>query len=148
MDVPSRVDAAGAANLERRIHCQAKRRALRSLPLARRSCLALYAISLLAALSACGTENGVVIEVRVRNVSKLDFTGVSVAGQPYGDVPAGETGAYKEVRLRFGYAALEFKAGGRRVIGQTLNLGAARFTYAIDVVDLEAGHLAIEVIAE
>ena len=121
---------------------------LRSLPLARRSCLALYAVSLLAALSACGTENGVVIEVRIRNVSKLDFTSVSVAGQPYGDVPAGETGAYKEVRLRFRYAALEFKAGGHRVTGQTLNLGAERFTYAIDVVDLEAGHLAIEVIAE
>ena len=118
------------------------------LPLTRRSCLALCAVLLPAALSACAAENEVVIEVRIHNVSKLDYTGVSVAGQPYGDVPAGATGAYKQVRLRFRYAALAFKAGGRRVTGQTLNLGAERFTYAIDVIDLEAGHLAIEVIPD
>ena len=88
------------------------------------------------------------IEVRIHNASTHDFTEVSVAGESYDDIPAGETSDYKTVGVRFRYAVLELKAGGHRVTGQTLNLGAERFTYEIDIVDLEAGHLAIEVVAE
>lgn len=88
------------------------------------------------------------IEVRIHNASTHNFTGVSVAGQSYGDIPVGETSDYKTVGVRFRYAALALKADGHRVTGQTLNLGAERFTYEIDVLDLEAGHLAIEVVAE
>ena len=88
------------------------------------------------------------IEVRIHNASTHDFTDVSVAGRSYGDIPAGETSAYKTVGARFRYAALDLKADGYRVTGQTLNLGAERFTYEIDIIDLEAGHLAIEVVAE
>ena len=88
------------------------------------------------------------IEVRIHNASTHDFTDVSVADQPFGDIPAGETSDYMTVGVRFGYAALELKADGHRVTGQTLNLGADRFTYEIDIVDLEAGHLAIDVVAE
>ena len=116
--------------------------------LLRVSCVAVLALGCLAALSACGTESEVEIEVRIHNTSKLDFTDVSVAGQPYGDIEAGETSEYKKVKLSFRYAALELKADGHRVTGQTLNLGAERFTYEIDVIDLEAGHLAIKVIPE
>ena len=102
----------------------------------------------LTALSACATEGEVEIEIRIHNASTLDSTDVSVAGWDYGDIAADETSAYKKVRLSFRYAALELKADGHKVTGQTLNLGAERFTYEIDIVDLEAGHMAIEVIPE
>ena len=75
------------------------------------------------------------------------LTSASPAGT-MATLPTGETSAYKKVRLSFRYAALEFKADGHKVTGQTLNFGAERFTYEIDIVDLEAGHLAIEVIPE
>ena len=114
----------------------------------RYSCLAVLALWFLTALCACETEGEVEIEIRIHNASTLDFTDVSIAGRDYGDVAVGETSAYKKVRLSFRYAALEFRADGHRVTGQTLNFGADRFTYEIDIVDLEAGHLAIEVIPD
>ena len=110
--------------------------------------MAVCVVWCLIALSACETEGEVEIEIRIRNASTLDFTDVSVAGQPYGDIAVGETTAYKKVRLSFRYAALELTADGHRVTGQTLNFGADRFTYEIDIVDLAAGHLAIEVIPD
>ncbi len=110
--------------------------------------MAVCFVCCLTALSACETEGEVEIEIRIHNVSTLDFTDVSIAGRDYGDIAADETSAYKKVRLSFRYAALEFKADGHRVTGQTLNFGADRFTYEIDIVDLAAGHLAIEVIPD
>ena len=112
------------------------------------ACLAACFVWCLTVLSACETEGEVEIEIRIHNASTLDFTDVSIAGRDYGDIAAGETSAYKKVRLSFRYAALELKADGHKVTGQTLNFGAERFTYEIDIVDLEAGHLAIEVIPE
>ena len=46
------------------------------------------------------------------------------------------------------YAAFELKADGKRITGQALHLGAKRFTYRIDVADLDAGHLDVEVVRE
>ena len=112
------------------------------------ACLAVCFVWCLTALSACETEGEGEIEIRIHNASTFDFTDVSVAGRDYGDIAAGVTSAYKKVKLRFRYAALELTADGNKVTGQTLNLGAERFTYEIDIIDLEAGHLAIEVIPE
>ena len=88
------------------------------------------------------------VEVRIANVSQFDFTAVSVADVEFGDIPIGATSAYKRVRTSLRYAVIKLTADGRKVTGQTLNLGANRFTYEIDVVDLLAGQLKIEVIPE
>ena len=103
---------------------------------------------MLVALTACGAESESGIEVRINNVSQFDFTDVSVADQPYGDIAAGGRSDYMKVKTRLGYAVIKLTADGRKVTGQTLNLGAERFTFEIDVVDLLAGQLAIRVVAE
>ena len=90
------------------------------------ACLAVCFVWCLIALSACETEGEVEIEIRIHNASTLDFTDVSIAGRDYGDIAVGETSAYTKVRLSFRYAALELKADGHRVTGQTLNFGADR----------------------
>ena len=87
-------------------------------------------------------------EIRVENRSAYDFRQVVIAGQPFGDLAAGTTSSYRSVALKLRYAAIELTAGGQRVTGQTLNLGGRRFTYAIDVLDLDAGHLAIDVVRD
>lgn len=87
-------------------------------------------------------------EVRIQNASKVDYTGVRVAGQHYGDIAAGATSDYRPVEMRFRYAAIELEANGEQVTGQTLNFGSRRFTYCIDLADLEAGHLAIDVVRD
>lgn len=112
------------------------------------ACAILLGVWLLGALSACGAGGIAEIEVRINNISQYDFTEVSVAGQSFGDIAAGGTSDFEIVTTRFGYAALEMTVDGRKVTGQTLNMGAKRFTYEIDVVDLLAGQLAIEVLAE
>lgn len=102
----------------------------------------------LTALAGCGPGGDVEVEVRIANVSQFDFTAVSVAGVDFGDIPIGATSEYKVVRTSLRYASIKLTADGRNVTGQTLNLGANRFTYAIDVVDLLAGQLKIEVVPE
>ncbi len=97
-----------------------------------------------AALSGCAT----VTEIRIHNTSPLDYADVVVGGQPFGDVPAGGTSVYRNVDVRFGYAVIKLRAEGRSVTGKTLNLGSERFTHEIDVIDLDAGHLAIEVVRD
>jgi len=106
--------------------------------------LAVFTVCCLAVLCGCTS----VREIRVQNVSTLDYTDVSVGDQTFGDIAAGATSDYRSVGLRFRYAALKLKADGQYVTGQTLNMGAKRFTYRIDIVDLAAGHLAIEVIRD
>ena len=106
--------------------------------------VALCFVWCVAALCGCRTET----EIRLQNVSTLDFTEVRVAGTAYGTLPAGTTSPYRNVGLNFKHAALELTAAGHRITGQTLNLKAKRFTYQIDVVDAAAGHLAIEVVGE
>ncbi len=106
--------------------------------------LAVFTVWCLTALCGCK----VVTEIRVQNISTLDYTDVSVAGQPYGDIAAGATSEYRSVGLSFRYAVIKLSAGGQNVTGQTLNMGAKKFTYRIDVVDLAAGQLAIEVIRD
>lgn len=69
-------------------------------------------------------------------------------GQPFGAVAAGTTNGYRSVELELRSAAIERAASGQRVTGQTLNLGGRCFTYAIDVLDLDAGHLAIGVVRD
>ena len=88
------------------------------------------------------------VAVRIANVSQFDFTEVSVADADFGDIPVGATSAYKTVHTRFRYAVVKLTAGNHNVTGQTLNLGGSRFTYEIDVVDIAAGQLQIEVAPE
>ena len=96
------------------------------------------------ALSACTS----VTEIRIHNSSKLDFADIEVAGESFGELAAGATGEYRPVTLRNRYAALSFTADGTRVTGQALSLGAPRFTWRIDVIDLGKGWLDIEVVRE
>ena len=112
--------------------------------LLRSSCLAVFTVGCLTALFGCRTAT----EIRIQNVSTLDYTEVSVAGQSYGNIAAGATSDYKSLGLRFRYAAIGLTADGHTVTGQTMNFGAKRFTYRIDTVDLAAGQLAIEVIGD
>jgi len=102
----------------------------------------------LGSLSACGPGGSAEIEVRINNISQYDFTDVSVADQDFGDIAAGGSSDFVIVTTRFGYAVVKLTADGRKVTGQTLNVGANRFTYDIDVVDLLAGQLAISVVPE
>lgn len=105
---------------------------------------ALFTALCLLALCGCAT----VIEIRIQNNSTLDYSDVSVAGQPYGDLAAGETSEYRSVKLWFRYAVIRLTADGHKVNAQTLNLGAKRFTHRIDIIDLAAGHLAIEIVRD
>ena len=95
-------------------------------------------------LNACTTGT----EIRIHNASALDYAAIEVAGEPFGELAAGTTGEYRSVSLRAGYAALSFTAGGQRVTGQALSLGARRYTWRIDVVDLAKGWLDIGVVRE
>lgn len=95
-------------------------------------------------LGACTTPT----EIRIHNASTLDYAEIEVAGEPFGELAAGATGEYRSVSLRAGYAALSFTADGQRVTGQALSLGARRYTWRIDVVDLAKGWLDIEVVRE
>lgn len=112
------------------------------------ACAAVLALWILAGLSACGPGGTAEIEVRINNISQFDFTDVSVADQSFGDIAAGGSSDFVIVTTRFGYAVVKLTADGRKVTGQTLNMGAKRFTYEIDVVDLLAGQLAISVVPE
>ena len=103
---------------------------------------------MLGALAACGPGGIAEIEVRINNISQFDFTDVSVGDQSFGDIAAGGSSDYVTVSTRLGYAVVKLTADGRKVTGQTLNMGAKRFTYEIDVVDLLAGQLAISVVPE
>ena len=114
----------------------------------RMASLALLGVWILGGLSACGPGSVSEIEVRINNISQFDFTEVSVADRPFGDIAAGARSDYVIVTTRLGYAVVKLTADGRKVTGQTLNYGAKRFTYEIDVVDLLAGQLTINVIPE
>ncbi len=112
------------------------------------ACLVALVFLNLSTLSACGPGSSAEIEIRINNISQFDFTEVSVADQPFDDLAAGTRSDYVKVRTRLGYAVVKLTADGRKVTGQTLNYGAKRFTYEIDVVDLLAGQLAVNVIPE
>ena len=88
------------------------------------------------------------VEIRVDNASTVDFTTLSVGDQTYGSLPAGSVSEYRDVRLKFRYATIWLTAQGRRISGQTLSFGANRFTHRIDILDLDKGHLGIEIIPE
>ena len=104
----------------------------------------IVAVWCLVCLAGCATPR----EVRLHNASTVDFTDVSFAGSPFGDLAAGATSGYRTIGLRLGYGVLRLKAGGRSVNGQTLNFEGHRSTYRIEIIDLDAGHLAIEIVGD
>ncbi len=83
-----------------------------------RALSAVITIGCLVALCGCATT----AEIRVKNISTYDFTDLSIAGQPYGDLAASETSDSRSVKLRFSYAAMKLWVNGRYVTGQTLNM--------------------------
>ena len=105
--------------------------------------IAAIATAILSLAGCAGTA-----EVRVRNDSAIDFDTLTIEGVDFGDLPAGATSDYQAVPLTLRYGALELEADGRRITGQTLNFGSDKFTYEIDIADLDRGHLAIEVVAD
>lgn len=108
-----------------------------------RGWLALFVGWCSVALYGCSTA-----EIRIQNVSPVDFKDVSIAGQRYGDIAASETSDYKPVRLKFRYTVVYLTADGHRVNAQTLNFGSRRFSYRVDIIDLDAGHLAVEIVRD
>lgn len=89
-----------------------------------------------------------VVQVRIQNASMIDFHDVELGDTPYGRVPAGKTTEFKPVRLvpLLRYADLRLTGSGRRITGQTLIHRGRCFTHRVEVIDLTAGHLAIEVL--
>ena len=112
------------------------------------ACVTVLVIWPLGLLTACGPGGNAEIEVRIHNISQFDFTEVSVSDESFGDIAAGASSDFVTVTTRLGYAIVKLTADGRKVTGQTLNYGAQRFTYEIDVVDLLAGQLAINVVPD
>lgn len=96
------------------------------------------------ALCGCATVKA----IRIQNVSTRDYSNVRIADQHFGEAAAGETSDYRNVTLRSRYAAMETTIDGRRVTGQTLNFGADRLTYRINIADLAKGHLAIKIVRD
>ena len=96
-------------------------------------------------LVVCGCATA---EIRVENVSSHDFTDLSIAGEPYGDVPAGATTDYRKVKRKLGYVAMKLWVDGRYVTGQTLTMGSNPFTYRIGVKNLAKRHLTIEIVRD
>ena len=107
------------------------------------------ATGLFAVVFACSLVLGGCVsvrQIRVENISTHELTNLRIAGQPYGNVGPGEMTDYKTVKLRFHYSVLNLYVDGKYVTGQTLNFGPPRITYQIDVKDLDAGHLAIDLV--
>lgn len=104
----------------------------------------LAAVGGLAVLAGCTG----VAQIRIENASTVDYSAVSIAGQSFGDIGAGATTEYRPVRLRFRYATIRLTADGHRVTGQTLNFGSDKLTHRIDIIDLAAGHLAIDILRD
>ncbi|NNF58524.1 MAG: hypothetical protein HKN04_09800 [Rhodothermaceae bacterium] len=108
----------------------------------------LLALLIVAPLGLTGCFS--VVHVRIQNVSPVEFHAVELGDTRYGDVPVGTTTAYKPVRLvpLLRYADLRLTVDGHRITGTTLMHGHSRFTHRVNIVDLEKGHLDIEVIRE
>ncbi len=101
---------------------------------------------LVACLAVLGCNS--VAQIRIENLSPHDISRLRVANEVFGDVPAGDITAYRELKLAFGYSAMEMVIDGQRVTAQALNLGARRFTYRIVHKDLSKAQLDIEVLRE
>jgi len=115
-------------------------------PIGRRFCdVSRTALAVLCLAAMCGCST---VAIRVENVSPLEFTNVTIAGEPCEDIAPGEISDYIDVRLKFRYAVIRLTIGGYDVNTQSLNMGAKRFTHRIDVIDLAAGHLDGEVVRE
>lgn len=85
------------------------------------------------------------VSVRIENLSRHHFSAVRLNDTAFGDVAPGDTSAYRFVSLPFRYGILRMKADGHPINAQTLNFWSSRFTYRVEVKDLSAGHLAIDV---
>ena len=97
-----------------------------------------------ALLSACGSTT----KVRIENISAYDFENVSIADQPFGDVPAGAATDYRPVTLRARYASMKLWIDKRYTTAQALHFGGGQYTWRIAVKDQAKGHLDIEVVPD
>lgn len=86
--------------------------------------------------------------IRIHNVTDRDFKNVSIMKKDFGNIPAGETSEYKDVKTVLSYAAMKMTIDGTYVTGQSLNICSKSFTYDIDIIDLEKGWLDIKVIRD
>jgi len=76
-------------------------------------------------------------QVRIRNNTPYPFHQVAVNGQPYGDIDAGASSAYRTLRVAYRYASVRLVAGTRAMqlvpedyVGEQ-PLGQGRFTYVL-----------------
>jgi len=76
-------------------------------------------------------------QVRIRNNTPYPFHQVVVNGQPYGDIDAGASSAYRTLRVAYRYASVRLVAGTRAMqlvpedyVGEQ-PLGQGRFTYVL-----------------
>lgn len=83
--------------------------------------------------------------IRIKNLTDKDFNNVSIVKQNFGDIPAGETSEYKDVKTILSYAAMKLTIEGTYITGQALNIGSKSFAYDIDILDLEKRWVKIDV---
>ena len=105
-----------------------------------RGALAVLGASL---LMGCGHR-----EIRVHNATAVDFHDVTIAGQAYGHVAAGETTSYRSVDTVLGYATMYLTAGGFDVNAQTLTESSKPLTFEVHILDLAAGHLDVQILKD
>lgn len=89
-------------------------------------------------------------EVRVRNGTEHAFRQVVVNGQYYGDIDAGQSTEYRNLRVAYRYANVRLLAGSREIrlspedyVGET-PLGSGKFTYVLNMTGAEQIDLRVE----
>jgi hypothetical protein len=93
-----------------------------------------------------------VSQVRIRNQTGMPVQQVEVNGIDYGDIPAGATSGYRDMKSAYGYAKVQLLMNGTRMrlqpedyVGEQA-LGRGHFTYVIltrqgatmSMIDIEA----------
>ena len=86
-----------------------------------------------------------IVEIRIENTSLNDYNLVFVGDTFYGDILSGEISEFQPIKLNFNYTHLKLIIDGKRITGQTLNFGSDKFTYAIDLKNLEKRQLKIDI---
>lgn len=86
-----------------------------------------------------------IVEIRIENKSLKDYNLVFVGDTFYGDILSDEISDFHPIKLKFKYTHLKLLIDGKRFTGQTLNFGSDKYTYIIDLNNLEKRQLKIDI---
>lgn len=119
--------------------------------------IAVFLSVALLGLNACRDENVTTFgatQIRVHNSSEYDYEALVVNDATFDELGSGENSQYQffDTAYRYAYVRLliddaEFILQPIDYVGET-PLGAGRFTYVIDVVDLAGHQLSISLITD